>query len=114
MAHLATKTVLEKQCCKFILLAHYFQNKNKFIYRTKRYISLRNKISEYQGITSDMTVQAEIKKCTKEKQKTLAAAVKTRESFQKKKHYLNALKSRADYQLTDAVEMLKLKMWVQI
>lgn len=57
-----------------------------------------------------MSVKAEIKKCTKEKQKTLAAAVKTRESIQKKKQYLNALESRADYQLTDAVEMLKLKM----
>lgn len=73
---------------------------------------MRDKISKHQGITSDMSVKAEIKKCTKEKQKTLAAAVKTRESIQKKKQYLNALESRADYQLTDAVEMLKLKMWV--
>lgn len=57
-----------------------------------------------------MTVKAEIERCTKEKQKTLIAAVKIRESVQKKKQHLNALESRADYQLTDAVEMLKLKM----
>lgn len=70
------------------------------------------KVREFQGYASEMNARGEINRINSQKQKILSTIAKTRDSIKAMNDKIKNLEENEDHQMTDAVEMLRLKTLV--